>query len=122
MRRYSMRITSMANFGFNGISNNYDRIKEIVVNRSNTNNKILTFANKIKKISNTFILFIKNNPRNVATGIGFASIIVGVTTANPGLICVGVSSFVAATLYTPPSLTSLPSHDEVPQYESPEAG
>lgn len=112
----------MANFGFNGIGNNYSRIKEVTVNQSASDNKLLALANKIKKISNTAIAFIKKNPRNIATCIGFASMLVGVTIANPGLICVGVSSLVAAALYIPPSLTSLPSHNEVAQYESPEAG
>lgn len=54
-----MRTTSMANFGFNGIGNNYSRIKEITVNQPASDNKLLALANKIKKISNTAIAFIK---------------------------------------------------------------
>ncbi|MGG2143435.1 hypothetical protein [Symbiopectobacterium sp. RP] len=117
-----MKIASMSSVGFNVINNNYSRIKECTVKQLAGNGKLLGLANKIKKISNTTIAFIKKHPRNIVTGIGFASMLVGVITVNPGLICVGVSSLVAATLYTPPSLTSLPSHNEVAQYESPEAG
>jgi hypothetical protein len=106
-----MNITSMANFGFNVISNTYSGIKESSVKIFTDNGKVLTFANKIKKISNTAITFIKKNPKNITTGVGIASMIIGVTTANPGLVCVGVSALVAATLHTPPSVTSAPVHE-----------
>ncbi|MGX8939801.1 hypothetical protein ACWWJF_03200 [Symbiopectobacterium sp. Eva_TO] len=103
----------MANFVFSGISNNYSRLNDVTVNQSASNNKILALANKITNIGNTAIEFVKKNPRTTATCIGFASMLVGVTTANPGLIYVGVSSLVAAALYSPPSLTSLPSHNDL---------
>ncbi|WP_440863785.1 hypothetical protein [Symbiopectobacterium purcellii] len=109
----------MENLGFNRIGKNHSIIKKIPVNKLARKNKLSVLANKIKKISNTIIVFIKKNPRNIATGIGFASMLVGVTTANPALISVGIASLVGAVLHdkTPPSVTSLPSHNAVTQYE-----
>lgn len=117
-----MRVTSMANFGFNGVGNNYTKIKEGAIKKLASNAGLSLLASKIKKIINSAIAFVKKNPRNTATCIGLASMLVGVTTANPGLVCVGVSALVAATLYIPSLITLPPVHESECLSNCPDAG
>lgn len=117
-----MRVTSMANLGFNITSNNYTKIKEGAIKKLASNGGLSLLASKIKKISNSAIAFFKKNPRNIATCIGLASMLVGVTTANPGLVSVGVSALVAATLYIPSSVTLPPANESECLSNCPDAG